>query len=48
MIIRPFIRMMFNCKFAKGAASPVKLIYDFGGCEAGVDFVIANITIIKK
>ena len=33
---------------AKGAASPVKLIYDFGGCEAGVDFVIANITIIKK
>ena len=37
-----------DCKFAKGAASPVKLIYDFGGCEAGVDFVIANITIIKK
>ena len=37
-----------DCKFAKGAASPVKLIYDFGGCEAGIDFVIANITIIKK
>lgn len=37
-----------DCKFAKGAASPVKLIYDFGGCEAGVDFVIADITIIKK
>lgn len=37
-----------GCKFAKGAASPVKLIYDFGGCQAGVDFVIANIAIIKK
>lgn len=37
-----------DCKFAKGAASPVKLIYDLGGCEAGVEFVIANVTIIKK
>lgn len=37
-----------DCKFAKGAASPVKLIYDLGGCQAGVEFVIANVTIIKK
>lgn len=37
-----------DCTFAKGAASPVKLIYDLGGCEAGVGFIIANISIIKK
>lgn len=37
-----------DCTFAKGAASPVKLIFDFGGCAEGVDFKIANITIIKK
>jgi len=37
-----------DCQLSKGAASSTKLIFDFGGCEAGVDFKIANITIIKK
>lgn len=37
-----------DCQLSKGAAASTKLIFDFGGCQAGVDFVITDITIIKK
>lgn len=35
-------------KLSAGASAKVKLVFDFGGCQADTEFTIGNITLIKK
>lgn len=37
-----------NSKLSKGSSGKIKLVFDFGGCQAGTEFSIASIALIKK